>query len=314
MGTLKDLLPILGAGVAGAASPQGADVFNNILRQKRVGEQQDRQERESDQRLTLAQMASDRAERGDARAEKNQEGVTSLREMRMGREQRAADDYDRERAGEAVRVKYLMGEHPELVAAGVLTPGMSQDDAEDYIKSEDDKNPTWEESIDNAKYLRSMGLSGSFETDKGRIGTGSTATKTEKVEPPFDGNMAQEIYLDAQPAIQKAEENYRQSALAYEMATNGMSIEETTPAEIESLRQKMVADQGAIGQAKARVDLNWSKAGASAEQIHELNNPPGQVEPGQTVTGHSPKDLARAKFIANNPGMENATFLSDLRP
>ena len=307
MASLKEILPLLLAGGAGAASPQGADVFNNILRQKRVGEQQERQERESEQRFTLAQRASDRAERSEERAVKNQEGVISIRQMRMDQINKQNAETDRVAAGEKIRKDYLIGEHPELVAIGSIDERMTQKQVEAVIKSEDKRNPDWEESKERALELKALDLSGSFRTDQGTIGTGPTPRqgKVEEPLPPFTETMLMRIKQDAAPGIAKAEEQFRQSQLEYHLAKSGQGMEEVTEIGLESLRQKMEADRAGVASAQEAIPVAMLEQNASPEDVQEYLNP-SQGDPGfEPVSSHAPITM-REKFFLANPDKRGA--------
>ena len=305
MASLKDILPLLLAGGAGAASPQGADVFNNILRQKRIGEQQDRQDKESEQRLTLAQMASDRAGRSEERAITNQEGSISLRQMRMDQIDRQNADRDRSAASEKKRVDYMIGENQDLAETGLIDNSMTLEDVEAVIKSRDPGRPTWEEGIDRMQALKERNLSGSVDTEGGRVGTGqSSGPKAEKEAPEFNEVMAQEIFLDAQPAIEKAEEGHAKAKLEYDLLMEQVGTgEEVSQAQIESASMKLARKSQMIRDARQRVPLGFAKAGASQAQIDRLMA--GAEQPQQqpqAAAGPVLNDPAVLEFYARQQG------------
>jgi hypothetical protein len=99
MAKLKEIAPMVLAGLAGAASPQGADVFQDIHRQRMIAEQQKRREAESEQRQSLALKAAERAERGEERDIERHQGVVKLSELRLQEAERERDEADDDRRG-----------------------------------------------------------------------------------------------------------------------------------------------------------------------------------------------------------------------
>jgi hypothetical protein len=90
MANLKEILPLLLAGVAGAASPQGADAFQNIYRMSLANKEGERREKSDSARLALSERTADRMDKADERATETQAQVTSMRQMSMEKAERLA--------------------------------------------------------------------------------------------------------------------------------------------------------------------------------------------------------------------------------
>jgi hypothetical protein len=310
--SLKDILPLILAGGAGAVSPQGADVFNNILRQKRIGEQQDRQERDSEERLTLARMASDRAGRAETRAETNAEGVISFRDMQKGRFKKEDERLERIRKSETKLIDYYRSEYPELAASGALDDITEKKHADAIIESFG--APTIEDQMDQLEVIRGRGLSGSLPLEGGgRVGVGLPGQPKAGKEPiEFTKVIGAGIVLRGQDAILKAEADLEQAQIAMTAASDPNGITEPTEAGIAAAEAKVRAKQAALQRAHAEIPQQLREANATEDEVDQLMNPQGSpVDPTQSVASHAvtPEEKAREQFFKNNPDVSPDTVL-----
>jgi len=268
---LKDILPLILAGGAGAASPQGADVFNNILRQKRIGEQQDAVNKDREERLTLAKLAFDRADRSETRAVKNQEGVTSLRQMRMEDIERQRERLEKIKKSEQKSVDFMLAENPDVTQSGLVDNTMTLQDVTNVIKSYDPEAPTMEDHFDFLAEAQKRNLAASVDTGQGRLSTGQTTTKAAAEEPEFNETMAEEIFLDAQAGIQKAEDAHSKVQQEYDTLMAAVEQgDEVSSAEVEEVSSRLARKSQAIRDARRRIPLGFAKAGATQTQIDKL--------------------------------------------
>ena len=291
MASLKDILPLLLAGGAGAASPQGADVFNNILRQKRIGEQQDRQERESDERLTLARLASDRAGRAEERAITSQEGSISLRQMRMDAIDRDNKERDRTRASESKIIDFYAEKYPELAATGVFEGDLTKADAGKIVESFGGK--TFEEQMDEAQIAKDRGLSASLPIQGGgSVGTGPAPRQGKASKEPveFTDAMAASIYHDAQADISNAQEKLEKAQINLMSLEGDNGQDVITPAALESARAEVRARERDLQRAQEQPQINFRNEGASEAQINSYWPPPPPPGSTQPVPSHGALD------------------------
>lgn len=132
MPTLKELAPMLLAGVAGAASPQGASVFQNIAEMKRVRELDERRKQESELRTKHAVEAAERAGRGEKRDIERHKQVVRVSDLREQALKRDAEDTAKRERGRKAYIETGIEQNPVLFEdPGKLIVFQEADDIEE---------------------------------------------------------------------------------------------------------------------------------------------------------------------------------------
>ena len=192
MANLKEILPLILAGASGAASPQGADVFGNILAMKehqenRAMEKEDRELQQED-RLTMLQLQKNKEERAvaeearagkrEGRASKSAAGVAKVRDITLNRMRREELEATGQDAKSITHREFLQAEYPDIAPLFNDVPYDDMEKIRDKFGA-----PSIEDQIDKLKIAKDAGMSATLGVEGGSVGTGST--RTEAPPTPF---------------------------------------------------------------------------------------------------------------------------------
>ena len=315
MPSLKEILPLIMAGAAGAGSPQGADVFQNILSMKE--HQMDRKEQKEDRanalqdRLTVLELQEAREERAVAGAKrddekwkldkKRQEGVARQSEITLRNMQRKElEDTGMDPRSIAFR-ETLVEQSPDMAW---LYEGQNYEEMEAL---RDTANlPSTAEQIAEIRSMQRQGVSGTLEIEGGSVSTGRSAST--KAKTPLSEADARAMVADNKGTQHKLERELRDARSDLAEMKNDTVMDHTASdiakaeSAIEFYERELENHAG-----KSKRDL--LSAGVKPDYIEELLGPgEDEISDDDAAMAEQNKitldEIAVVKnHIKRNPGM-----------
>jgi hypothetical protein len=208
MPKLKEIAPMLLAGLAGAASPRGAQVFHNIAQSERQRKDDEQRERENEKRMQWAAEAANRAKGKESREIERHQGTVKYNELRIAEQERLAAEGKEEREAlgkfkETVLENYsdLFAQKPERIIA--IQEAESIPEAEEMLEIYGMPTPT--ELVEKTKEISAQyaeqGLGAQFDRYGNVVNV--YQLKREKQEPDHSGFDAADAVTDHQIKVRR---------------------------------------------------------------------------------------------------------------
>lgn len=223
MAKIAEILPYIAAGLAGAGSPQGADVFNRFAQTVAQRSREKRQQAESDKRLLLAEDAAGREKERLALTKEQGKSIASLRDMQMERERRLAEEAEQEKRDLEQRRQFILNyieENPELanpVEKGLIATSRDTDELNTLTKNF--TGLTEEQMMERAKSLKEEGMSGTI-TPQGLMSVNAGRT----AEAPDPEKVAAQNMYEAEGLVLESQKDMDAALNAVQEAAEDMDL------------------------------------------------------------------------------------------